>query len=87
MGFLRLHCTYCGDPWEVYHRDMRSPTANQCPHCFKEIDRQTWDKQIVPAFGAMDDANRELFKDHTGIHTVLFSADYIANGNFYHKGE
>ena len=81
MGVLRLHCGHCGDTWDVYDRDKSGPEANQCPHCFNEIDRQTWEKQLLPAFSAMDDGNRELFKDSSGYGTVLFRADYISNGN------
>lgn len=81
MGFIRVHCGYCSDTWDVYDRDKTNPLANQCPHCFKEIDRQTWEKQIIPAWAAMDYAGRELFKDHTGFGVPLFHIDCISNGN------
>lgn len=42
------------------------------------IDTQTWEKQIIPAFASMDDANRELEKDHSGYHTPLFDVSYTA---------
>ena len=64
MVFLRIHCDSCGGKWEVYRRDIYSDHSRQCPHCFREIDRQTWDKNIVPAIGFSADANNELSKDH-----------------------
>ena len=33
-------------------------------------------KQIIPAYCAMYDANLELLKDHTGYHTPLFEVSY-----------
>lgn len=56
--------------------------ARACPHCFKSIDSQTWKRQAVPAFHALDDANRELFKDTTGYRVPLFEVDYIADTIF-----
>ena len=56
---------------------MKDERANQCPHCFAEVDRQTWTRQIVPGFGHMEDANRELLKDSTGYDSPLFGVDYI----------
>lgn len=53
-----------------------------CPHCFKAIERQTWEKQIIPAFLALDDANRELVKDSSGYHTPLFEVSYEADSVF-----
>lgn len=78
MGYLKLTCGECGREWEVYAHQMEDERANQCPHCFAEIDRQTWDQQIVPAFLGMDDANRELMKDSTGYHKPLFHANYLS---------
>ena len=71
MAYLRIHCDVCGGTW--------NDKARQCPHCFSEIDAQTWARQIVPAFCAVSDANRELYKDSTGYHTPLFTFDVIAD--------
>lgn len=78
MGYLRIKCYYCGGTWEVYHRDLHSryKKARECPHCFQKIDEQAWDRQIFPAYNALDDANRELFKDHLGYHVPLFEVSY-----------
>ncbi len=79
MGYLKIHCHNCGGTWEVYGRDnWKSDTARQCPHCFNSIDRQTWERQIIPAFAGMEDANRELVKDHSGYNAPLFSLNYTA---------
>lgn len=78
MGFLKVCCDHCGASWEVYSHQMKEERSNQCPHCFSEIDRQTWDGQIVPAFAALDDANREIVKDCLGYGTQMFRVDYFA---------
>ena len=77
MGYMRIKCHYCGGTWEVYARSVTNGDfARTCPHCFKGIERQTWEKQIIPAFHALDDANRELVKRITPaiIHRSLKSA-------------
>lgn len=83
MGYLRIHCDYCGGTWDVYgHSNFHDRAARTCPHCQQRIDGQTWERQIVPAFGGMMDANRELMKDHSGYHSPLFTVDYIADHYF-----
>ena len=83
MGILRIHCDSCGGQWEVYGSgDFHSRAARTCPHCGQRIDGQTWEKQILPAFGGMMDANRELLKDHSGYHAPLFTVDYVADHYF-----
>ena len=74
----------CGGTWEVYHRDLHSrhKKARVCPHCSQKIDEQTWDNQIFPAYNALDDVNRELFKDHLGYHVPLFEVSYESNTIF-----
>lgn len=84
MAYMRIHCEICGGTWEIYHRDdWNSDTARQCPHCFSEIDRQTWQKEVLPAFGAVNDANGELLKESTGYNRPLFSFDVIADHHLY----
>ena len=78
MGFLRIHCDYCGGTWDVYGRDdWKTTRSRTCPHCQTKIDGQDWNNHVLPAFGAMMDANRELIKTHTGYHTPLFTVDYV----------
>ena len=80
MAYLRIHCDVCGGTWEVYNRDdWKDDKARQCPHCFSKIDKGVWESEILPAFGAVQDANAELFKVHTGAHTPLFTFDVIAD--------
>jgi hypothetical protein len=79
MAYLRIHCDVCGGTWEVYNRDRNDDKARQCPHCFSKIDRQVWQKEVLPAFGAVNDANAELLKEHTGNHRPLFTFDVIAD--------
>lgn len=76
MGVLKISCDYCGGSWEVYSRDIKNEKARECPHCSHGIERQTWQNQILPAFAALEDANRELFKDHTGYLVPLFTVSY-----------
>lgn len=64
----------------MYHRgDIYNKEQRTCPHCGQKIQAQTWDKFIIPALGTAIDANIELAKDHTGMHTALFSFDVIAD--------
>ena len=80
MSYLRIHCEACGGVWEVYHRDnWNNDKARQCPHCFAEIDRKTREKEVLPAFGAVHDANAELHKDHTGYDKPLFYFDVMTD--------
>ena len=79
MAYMRIHCHQCGGTWEVYQRDnWKDDRARTCPHCFSEIDGQTWERQIIPALGAVADANAELQKDHTGTRGPLFTVDVLA---------
>lgn len=83
MVYLQIHCAACGGEWNVYRRDdFNNDKTRQCPHCFAEIDRQTWEKEVLPAFGAVHDANAELFKDHTGNDKPLFCFDVIADRHY-----
>lgn len=81
MAYLVIHCKKCGGEWEIYHRDnWHDDRARQCPHCFAEIDGQTWQRFILPALGAGSEANAELFKDHTsGRGKPLFTVDVMAD--------
>ncbi len=81
MGFLKIRCKSCGQSWEVYHRDdWKDDRARQCPHCFAEINKNIWEKSIIPGFASLSDANRELWNDYTGLLTrQMFTVDYIAN--------
>ena len=83
MGYLKVHCAYCGGTWEVYGAgDWQEDRHRKCPHCFNKVDGQDWHNHILPAFGSMMDANRELIKTHTGYHTPLFTVDYIEDYYF-----
>lgn len=67
MTYMEIHCGSCRRAWRVeisdnYHLD----TARTCPRCGQQIDRQTWDKQVLPALGTVHDANFELKRDATG---------------------
>lgn len=78
MGYMKIHCNYCGGSWEVYGRDDWNEKKHRtCPHCFSSIDGQDWHNSILPAFGAMMDANKELIKTHTGYNAPLFTVDYV----------
>lgn len=80
MAYMRIHCEVCGGTWEIYHRDnWNDDKARQCPHCFAKIDRQLWQKEVLPAFNAVHDANAELFKDSVGYHRPQFTFDVIAD--------
>lgn len=80
MGYLRIHCARCRRRWDIYSRDnWNGATSHQCPHCGAAMDRQTWERQILPAFGAIEDANKEIYKDHVGYKIPMFRIDFIAD--------
>ena len=87
MGHLKIHCDDCGSDWIVYHRDyLHDWKARTCPVCGKSIDPGTWDRQVLRAFGEMEDASLELVKDHTQSHGTLFTVSYIPDVVFPNKG-
>lgn len=79
MAYLRIHCDYCGQTWEVYERSMHDEHSRECPHCHSKIEDRTWTGEVLPALGQAMDANRELLKDHLGYHTPVFSFDVLAD--------
>ena len=88
MAFLKIHCDVCGGDWEIYHRDnWKDDKARQCPHCFSKIPRDLWDREIIPALAAVNDANAELYKAHIGQHAPLFSFDIVADHLYKNRHE
>lgn len=78
MGYLRISCKQCGGAWEIYSNgNYYDEDARTCPHCFAEINKQTWHNQVVPAFGSFLDANRELSNDNSGYSEPLFKVEYL----------
>ena len=76
MAKMKIHCRSCGKSWKITERDKwNNDNARICPHCFKKIDCQTWKNDILPAFGAFMDLNKQLIKD-TGAGCTLFSVDF-----------
>lgn len=77
MGFLRIHCDYCGGTWDVYgHSNFSDKSARTCPHCKQKMDETTWAK-ILPAYGAMAAFNKRLAFSHVEQRAPLFTVDYI----------
>lgn len=77
MGHLVIQCDNCGTSWNIYHRDnWKDWKARTCPMCGESINRDTWDKYILSAFGEMEESNLELVKDHTQYHGTLFTVGY-----------
>lgn len=87
MAFLRIYCDYCNQKWDVYERSMKDEKSRVCPHCLSEIDRQTWNRQIIPALCMVSDANKELIKDHLGYHRPIFQIDVIEDTYFPARSE
>ena len=80
MAYLRIHCEACGGVWEVYHRDnWNNDKARQCPHCFAEIDRQTWEKRSYRLSELYMTLMRNYTKDHTGYDKPLFYFDVMTD--------
>ena len=80
MGYMSIHCGNCGNGWEIHEGDnWNDDKARECPYCCNKIDFQTWNREVIPAFGSVADANRELFKNHTGYNETLFRFDVISD--------
>lgn len=75
MGYLQITCAHCRKRWVVYNRNMNEESARSCPRCLKTIEDQTWRRFILPAFGMLEDANRELVKDNLD-RSPLFQVEY-----------
>lgn len=85
MGYLKIKCDYCGGSWEVYHGQLTDELSNSCPHCNQEIDRQTWEKFVIPAYGSCEDMNMELLKDHTGYKKPIFEVSFMGDTLFRNR--
>lgn len=82
MGYIRIHCGYCGGTWEVYRRQMDISNARICPHCDSRIDSDTWASKIMPAVEKMNKVNLDLIDHHLKNHSAGYEVDYIADGYF-----
>ena len=77
MGTLEITCLSCSKKWQVYsHGNFRADECRICPRCGAEITKAAWERSILPAFGSMEDANRDLKNEHTGMKHPLFQIDY-----------
>lgn len=75
---IQVKCHGCRKVWEVYPRgEWQNENNAVCPFCGLQIEPQTWEREIVPAFGAFLDANRELLKDVTGYGAPRFKVNFI----------
>ena len=80
MTFLRVHCAGCGRKWDVYKHSIKSEFSRECPNCYRQVDEQLWQSQVIPAFCSVDDANIELLKEHHSSNKddkPLFTIDVI----------
>ena len=76
MGQIKVHCESCGGDWIVYHRSVRRDKPSRtCPGCGKSIDPETWERKILKAVEALDDANAELVRDRGSLFTVSYIPD------------
>ena len=80
MAKLKIRCVRCRSRWELHEgEDWHEESTRTCPSCGAQIDAQIWEKEIMPAFGAMGDANRELIKHHLGFKAPLFRVDFASD--------
>lgn len=78
MGYLRIHCDYCGGTWEVYRIKGVCPDHGRiCPHCGQKIDPEAWDTRVIPAFKRMNEANVDVNRIQNEYHGPNFMVDYI----------
>lgn len=81
MGFLKIHCGYCKQTFEVYQRGLEAKDANVCPHCDHRIPEKYW-QRIQDAATVLHNANFELFKAHVDDHITCFRVDYMTDHIF-----
>ena len=81
--YLKIHCDYCGQDYELYERDsITNKKACQCPHCKTRVDRDIWLSTVVPAFKMAQVANRVLYHNHANYHKPLFAVSFVADHLF-----
>lgn len=79
MGFLIVNCCSCGEKYSLHGDMVFDKSANVCPSCSAEIQRSFWERQVIPAWAAFEDANRDLRNIHTGYDNApLFKIEYKA---------
>ena len=80
MGFLKVKCYSCKGVYRLYGDMAHSQDANKCPFCHAEIRRSVWDRIVLPAYGTLEDCNRDLQQEYTGYpDTTLFQIEYQTN--------
>lgn len=77
MGTLRIRCNSCGEVFDVRGNRLDRPAVNSCPYCGVTMPRELWDSIIVPAVGALDDANTALENAHIAGNAPLFRIGYV----------
>lgn len=79
MGFLIVNCRSCGARYRLRGDKVHDQNANICPVCSAEVQRSFWEKYVIPAWAAFEDANRDLRNIHTGYsNATLFQIEYKA---------
>lgn len=74
MTALQVYCAACGGRWEILDRDeFTNKRYAECPHCGKQIDDQTYELFVLPAFAGMIDANCQLIRDSIDKHECGFT--------------
>ncbi|MBQ9732782.1 MAG: hypothetical protein IJV74_00945 [Clostridia bacterium] len=83
MGVLKIHCYKCGGRFSVNGGMVKHSEANVCPYCYTTLPREIWERIVLPAFGELEDANRELVKEHSGyVDVPLFQIGYVPSKAF-----
>ena len=80
--YMKIHCDYCNQNYEVYDRDIDSEKENQCPHCGSKIDRDMWRYVVIPAFKSAQAVNMALMDEHVKKHRPLFAVTFVADHIF-----
>ena len=80
--YMKIHCDYCNQNYDVYERDMTSKSARQCPHCGSKIDGDIWRDIAIPAFKSAIMLNWAMMNDHVENHRPLFTASFVADHIF-----
>lgn len=87
MGHLKIYCHNCTGRWEVYERDLKSDSSRICPYCFKEIDKSTWAKEIIPGYERMKVVDNAVIKDYLQGKAAFFGVSYSSDNVLIKKAQ
>ena len=69
-----IRCKKCGEEFPIYWNDVTHEPI-KCKHCGLSMN-EFMTEQVINAFAAVVDANKELYKSHIENHEPLFEIEF-----------